>query len=54
MSLSRIAVFIIGLILAIFGLYLLLGAPFDLLHAIVAVILILLGIFILLGRIPTI
>lgn len=53
MSLSRIAVFIIGIVLAIAGLYIVVGIPFDILHLIVGLVLVIVGVVLLTGHIFT-
>lgn len=50
MSLSRIAAFIIGLVLAVVGLYLVINGLHDLWDLVVGAILVIVGVWIFLGQ----
>ena len=54
MNLSRLVTFILGLILAVFGVFIILQGPLDAFHLIVGLVLVVVGIVILSGKALTI
>ena len=54
MNLSRLIVFLIGVILAVFGVFIVVQGPLDAFHLIVGLVLVIVGIVILSGKALTI
>lgn len=53
MSLTRIVVFIIGLVLAIVGLFMVVQSPHDLWNLVIGLILVIVGVIVMSGKVLT-